>query len=144
MKYIVIEGMPEESKMSEIEQLHLQIFTENRSLYERMQMKPFLVMHLAYDAQTLVGYKIGYERSTSIFYSWLGGVHADYRGRGIALQLMNRQHLKAKKAGYSFIETKTMNRWRNMLIVNIQFGFDVVDVEKKEGEEPKILLRKHL
>lgn len=144
MKYMIIEGMPEESKVIEIEQLHHQIFTDTRSLYDQMQMKPFLVVHLAYDAQTLVGYKIGYEQSTSIFYSWLGGVHPDYRGRGIARQLMNRQHLKAKKTGYSFIETKTMNRWRNMLIVNIQFGFDVVDVEKNEGEEPKILLRKRL
>jgi ribosomal protein S18 acetylase RimI-like enzyme len=39
-----------------------------------------------------VGFKLGYEKNREEFFSWLGGVIKEHRGRGIARELLRRQH----------------------------------------------------
>lgn len=82
----------------------------------------------------VVGCKVGYERKPGHFYSWLGAVHADFRGQGIATELMRRQHDWCFQHGYYTIRTQTYNRWRQMLVLNLRFGFDIVGtVQGKRG-----------
>ena len=92
----------------------------------------------------MVGYKIGYEDKTERFYSWLGGVNLEYRGQGIASELMGRQHAWCREHGYSVVRTQTKNKWRDMLILNLRHGFDIVGVYTDEKGEPKIILEKQL
>jgi GNAT superfamily N-acetyltransferase len=74
----------------------------------------------------VVGCKIGYERKPGHYYSWLGGVNAEFRSRGIAQDLMREQHLWCQQQGYQRIRTQTYNRWRAMLLLNLKEGFDIV------------------
>ena len=81
---------------------------------------------LAFVGEELVGCKLGYERKPGHYYSWLGGVHPDYRGQGIAAELMRRQHAWCREQGYQRIRTQTYNRWRAMLLLNLRHGFDII------------------
>ena len=74
----------------------------------------------------VVGCKLGYERKPGQYYSWLGGVHADYRGRGIATELMRRQHEWCCQNQFHTIQTQTYNQWRDMLILNLRHGFHII------------------
>ncbi|EPZ52678.1 hypothetical protein N007_02510 [Alicyclobacillus acidoterrestris ATCC 49025] len=75
------------------------------------------------------------------FYSWLGGVHPEFRGRGIANELMRRQHVWCEKQGLHVIRTQTRNTWRDMLILNIRNGFNIVGTRTEKGDTT-ILLEK--
>lgn len=92
----------------------------------------------------IVGYKVGYPENTSRFYSWLGCVDPQQRGKGIGEALMKTQHEYCQTQGYKQITTKTMNKWRGMLLLNIKMGFDIVGVTQNSGEELKIHLSKNL
>ncbi|HEX8429544.1 GNAT family N-acetyltransferase [Hymenobacter sp.] len=74
----------------------------------------------------LIGCKLGYERKPGQYYSWLGGVQPDFRGQGIAGELMRQQHAWCQQQGYQRIRTQTYNRWRPMLLLNLRAGFDIV------------------
>lgn len=51
----------------------------------------------------------------------------DNRKRGITLTLIEQQHEYLRKNGYKVVQTKTMNKWRNMLILNKKNGFNIND-----------------
>ncbi len=74
----------------------------------------------------VVGCKLGYERKPGQYYSWLGGVHPDVRGQGIASELMRQQHEWCRQNQYHTIRTQTYNQWREMLILNLRYGFDII------------------
>jgi predicted GNAT superfamily acetyltransferase len=92
----------------------------------------------------VVGYKIEYQDRKSRFYSWLGGVYPEYRSQGIASELMFKQHEWCKEQRYTVIRTQTKNKFRNMLILNLSHGFDIVGTYTDEKGEPKIILEKRL
>ncbi len=92
----------------------------------------------------VVAFKLGYESTSAEFYSWLGGVVPEFRGLGIAADLMILQHDWCREQGYSRILTKTQNRFRDMLLLNIKFGFDVIGFHASDEGGPKILLEKRL
>ena len=92
----------------------------------------------------VIAYKIGYEIAHNKFYSWLGGVDKAFRKCGIGSKLIESQHQYLKDNNYKIIQTKTMNKWRNMLILNIKTGFDVVGTETDKKNEIKIILEKKL
>ena len=58
--------------------------------------------------------------------------------------LMKNQHQFLKEEGYRTVQTKTMNKWRSMLIFNIKNGFDVVNTQIDSQGIHKILLEKEL
>jgi len=72
-----------------------------------------------------IAYKMGYALSTSVFYSWLGGVIPDYRKQGIATQLREQQESWALDAGYLEISVKSMNRYPAMLQLLIASGYQI-------------------
>lgn len=57
---------------------------------------------------------------------------------------MEKQHQYLRDNGYNVVQTKTMNKWRNMLILNIKSGFDIIDTYTDEKGQFKIVLEKNL
>lgn len=104
-----------------------------------------LVILMAYVVGKVAGYKIGYGKTERLFYSWLGGVLPDFRRRGIAGALMRRQHEIAKQLNYQAVQTHTENRFRDMLVLNIRTGFDVIGTFYSTRDKAnRIILEKQL
>lgn len=132
--------------MAEVSALYERVFGEPAGEFlDSAAEKPGLALWLARDANgQAVGFKLGYRRSPREFYSWLGGVDPAARGDGIARALMRAQHAWAAGAGYPTVSTQTMNRYRAMLLLNIQEGFDVVGTHTDEQGLTRIMLKKRL
>jgi GNAT superfamily N-acetyltransferase len=94
-------------------------------LHYQQQRQPMQAW-LAYEGKQLIGCKLGYERQPGHYYSWLGGVLPEYRGRGVAAELLRQQHAWCREQGYRRIRTHTYNRWRAMLLLNLRHGFDII------------------
>ncbi|MFK8164878.1 MAG: GNAT family N-acetyltransferase [Lewinella sp.] len=110
---------------------------------EKIAAKPHLILIAEIDG-IAAGFKVGYERD-GYWYSWLGGVHPDYRRRGVARILADRQDEWARQQGYSSVTFKTLNRLRNMLRFGIDRGFNIIKVEEhEEVMENRIWLRRDL
>lgn len=90
------------------------------------QQRSTVQVWLALVDGNVVGCKVGYERKPGHYYSWLGGVYAEFRGRGIAKGLMREQHVWCQQQSYHRVRTQTYNRWRAMLLLNLREGFDIV------------------
>jgi GNAT superfamily N-acetyltransferase len=120
--------------------------TVSDEMRERLAVKTDIHLIFAINEQNkAIGFKIGFREDPETFYSWLGGVLPDYRGQGIAKALMEQQHAWCQHKGYAFIRTKTMNRWKSMLILNIRMGFEVIGVQAgRGGGELKIILEKKM
>ncbi len=153
-EYRQYHGVPQTDLLHRIAQLHDSIFTgndddgltvkihNNARIYDLTK----LLTIIALDGDQVIGYKIGFplHEDPSTFYSWLGGVDPAYRQQGIASRLMDEQHQYLREAGYRKVQTKTMNRWRSMLLLNIQYGFDIVDTVRDRRGLLKIVLEKEL
>jgi predicted GNAT superfamily acetyltransferase len=142
--YTIIQSIPDQDILKGIIELHKDIFGTKDELINKMARKPKLLVITATYEERVIGYKIGYELDRHTFYSWLGGVDTNYRKHGIAFQLLNIQHRYLKENGYRIVQTKTMNRWRAMLILNIRNGFNVIDTVTDEKGRHKIILEKNL
>lgn len=144
IKYMLFDSMPEGSILEGIIDLHKRIFGESDDLAKKMETKPQLLVNVALNDSQVIGYKIGYELDKRKFYSWLGGVDTRFRGHGVASKLMEQQHEYLKENGYHIVQTKTMNKWRSMLILNIKSGFDIISTYTNEKGLHKIILEKNL
>ncbi|MED4017150.1 GNAT family N-acetyltransferase [Sutcliffiella cohnii] len=144
MQYTYFNGIPNEELMKGIQELHQKVFGTSEDLLTKMKTKPTLLIHIAIEDEKIVGYKIGYTLSGDLFYSWLGGVDPSYRNKGIASMLMKIQHQYLKEKGYKTVQTKTMNKWRNMLLLNIKSGFDIMETYIDDKGQHKIVLEKSL
>lgn len=144
IKYLIFESIPDETILNGIVQLHQSIFGSAEGLVKQLLTKQKLFVQVAMEDAKVIGYKIGYEQKDDTFYSWLGGVDKTYRNYGIASKLMEKQHQFLRERGYKVVQTKTKNKWRNMLILNIKNGFDVIGTYTDEKGEPKIILEKRL
>jgi GNAT superfamily N-acetyltransferase len=105
---------------------------------------PDMLILIAYVNETPIGYKIGYAASETCFYSWIGGVLPAFRGHGIAAALMDAQHTWCHDKGYTHIKTKTLNRWREMLLLNLKKGFEITETFQGEDGQLRIVLVKKL
>lgn len=144
-KYLVFAAIPKDELMDGIVKLYSDIFgSSTDDLINKIKGKTNLVFNIALAGDKVVGFKIGFELDSNKFYSWLGGVNTQYRKHGIASKLMEQQHLYLKELGYSVVQTKTMNRWRSMLILNIKNGFDVIDTFTDDNGLHKIILEKKI
>ena len=137
-------GFPDETTMDGILQLHNSIFENADELLEKASKRPKLLFVTVIEQDKVVGYKIGYELSADRYYSWYGGVREEYRGKGIATILMEHQHRLVREAGYATIETKTRNKWRSMLILNLKHGFDIAETFYDDDGIHRITLVKGL
>lgn len=142
--YFIFHSMPDGDILDGIIELHKVIFGTSDDLISKMKSKQQLLVMTAMDGKKVIGYKMGYEIDNNKFYSWLGGVNPIYRNLGIASTLMDKQHQYLKGKGYYVVQTKTMNKWRSMLVLNIKNGFDVIDTYTDENGLHKIILEKNL
>lgn len=93
----------------------------------------------------LVGFKAGYALEETKYYSWLGAVSEKHRKLGVALALMNEQHAWAKASHYKLMQTKSDNRHKAMMSLNLKAGFDIVGTEQTSlSPVLKILFEKKL
>ena len=92
----------------------------------QQQRQPVQAWVAVADDGQVVGAKLGYERQPGHYYSWLGGVRPDCRGRGVATELLRWQHAWCQAQGYGRVRTHTYNQWRGMLLLNLRQGFDVI------------------
>lgn len=102
---------------------------------------------VAFVDNKVVGYKLGYPSETEpgAFYSWLGGVDPEFRGLGLAEDLMAIQHKWIREQGYKKVLTKTMNQFPAMLTLNIKSGFQIIKAENDPKDNRfKIYLEKIL
>lgn len=114
-----------------------------RRLRERLHGYPARLLLVALVEDRVVGYKFGYQDRPGRFYSWLGGVHPDFRRQGVASALMRQQHRLLRRAGYREVRCHTRNRFRGMLILSLRHGFEIIGMVAGGGE-PCLILRKHL
>lgn len=135
-------GMPEQQIFEGISALHHEVFMNADHLRAKLSIVPNALVLVASHNEEVVGYKIGYELTKDRYYSWYGAVSEGYRGRGIASELMKKQHQLIAEAGYTILETKTRNKWRNMLIANIKHGFDIVDTFQDDEGIHRITMEK--
>ena len=105
---------------------------------------PNMLVLLAIEDGRVVGFKIGYDIEERVFYSWVGGVDSTFRRNGIAMQLIERQHEELKQLGYTAVRTYSRNELKEMLIVNLKAGFDIVDTFTDHKGRHKIMLEKCL
>lgn len=111
--------------------------------HKRLTNVPHLIL-IAYEDAEPVGFKVGYERE-GYFYSWMGGVRKDWRRRGIAKALANRQEDWARQQGYTSVTFKTRNRLKAMLLFGLRNGFNIIGFEERPAVgENRILLKKEL
>lgn len=126
--------------------LHEEVFgVSQKPQFDEAGRKPFPLLLVAYCAKGRpIGFKLGYELKSFRFYSWLGGVSPSERRSGVATELMRVQHQMLLELAYTEVETKTKNERKEMLILNIRSGFDVVGCYTDHTGEAKIILRKGL
>lgn len=130
--------------LEEIQYVHEQVFEGSRLKPEKLSGKlQLFVLVYRVDGQ-VAGFKIGYEQEDGVFYSWLGGVLPQFRGRGIASTLMTSQHEEAKKRGYKRVRTYSQNNRKTMMISNLKHGFDIVGTFTDAKGRHKIVFEKDL
>ena len=101
---------------------------------------------IAYDNHNPIAFKIGYQKhSDGSFYSWMGGVLPNYRRKGIANNLADRQEAWAKKNGYIAIKMQTREKHIAMLALAINRGFQITNrIEKTSSSNTRIWMNKPL
>jgi ribosomal protein S18 acetylase RimI-like enzyme len=92
------------------------------------------------------GFKIGYDRfKDGSFYSWMGGVRAEFRRNEIARELADYQENWAKENGFKYIKLKTRKKHTAMIAFSMDRGFSITAKEpKKDPNETRIWMEKKL
>ena len=123
-------------------------FANGEPIKSKLEKRLHQTKHLILIARVngeLAGYKMGYELSSSTFYSWLGGVTPMFRRNGVATELRMFQELWAKEAGYCEIAVKSMNRFPAMLNLLISSGYTIYGYEQGSAKaNGKVLFFKTL
>ncbi len=143
---VIVEGIPKDTILKELLHLYETIFDDAKLDFfiDRITSKTDVIIVLTYFENLPVGFKIGYRYNETTFYSWVGGVLPDFRRKGIAQKLAKKQEELIKEKGYKKLRTKSMNRFKPMLILNIKNGFDIVQVYTNTTGQQKIVFEKDL
>ncbi len=99
---------------------------------------------IAFDGEKPIGFKLGYViPDTRTFFSWLGGVHPDYRKQGIAQQLLDLQEKTAMERGLETIYFTTYDRFPAMINLGKKNDYKLTGTEI-DAEELKYWYKKQL
>ncbi|MFA6238715.1 MAG: GNAT family N-acetyltransferase [Bacteriovorax sp.] len=145
MDYKIFYSMNPKLK-KEIEEIYPQIFESFNSekFFKKFDYHSEFLLLIAYDDGKAVGFKFGYGQDPDLFYSWTGGVLRGARRQGIAQRLMEMQHTWCKERGYKRIETRTRNKFPEMIALNVKFKFHIVGTITETDGTAKIILRKEI
>ena len=105
-----------------------------QGMVEKISGRKYLSLIYVIDDEP-IAFKLGYEISTTEFYSWLGGVVPGHRGYGIAKKLLLKQEGWAREQGYSTIRVKSMNDFPEMLCMLISNGYLINDISNKDSSK---------
>jgi ribosomal protein S18 acetylase RimI-like enzyme len=137
-------GSPTEDLLREVASLSDQIFDSPNIDYTwRLKNMPHVSIFYAEHESLLVGFKAGYAIAENKYYSWLGGVHPDFRNKGMANHLTTMQHQWLVLNGYSSVETSCRQGNSAMARINLRNGFSVVGT-KLEPHALQVLWSKPL
>lgn len=109
----------------------------------RLEKMPNVSVICARNEGRLIGFKAGYAMSQTKYYSWLGGVHPDFRRQGIASQLMELQHNWVSEQRFKVVETAANQDNTAMTQANLKHGFVVCGI-RNEPHRVQILFSKSL
>jgi len=145
-RFQVIEGIPNSNELEILLSLYKAIFEDARPEFfkQRINEKENVVSIFAFYNQKPIGFKVGYKYNKNTMYSWLGGVLKKYRKQGVAIQLAKLQENWAKQNNYSKLRTKSMNRFKSMIILNLKNNFDIKKVYSNENGQTKIIFEKNI
>ena len=146
IKYVTLSGLPDVKIYQDLVNLYDEIFKDADIPFfkKRIEEHVKLFSVLAYDDNILVGFKIGYSYSENTFYSWIGGVKEEFRRKGIGCQLAFLQEQWVRHNGFTILRTKSMNRFKAMMISNLKNGFDIIKVYTNTKGQTKIVFEKKL
>lgn len=77
------------------------------------------------------GFKVGYQLESGVFYSWMGGIHPDFRALGLASQMLKAQEQWASEQGYHSLKVKSRNRYATMVAMLLRHGYQIEHFEPK-------------
>ena len=141
-------GIPTDDQIRVISHLEKECFGDSLHTDEMLKKKfedqQNVIILLAKNSDKYIGFKVGYDRKTRQFYSWIGGVDPKYRGNSIARTLMDKQHEILKEKNYKCVRTHTENRFKKMLILNLKMGFDIMGTCMSRSGKLKLILEKEL
>ena len=113
---------------------------------ERLKHNKSLILVSECDNK-LQGFKCGYERDKTVasFYSWMGGVLPKHRRKGVAYALLGEMEAWCRQERYSYLQFKTLNKHRAMLLFALKSGFEITGLEDSTTDpEKRIWLTKKL
>lgn len=146
MKILEISDSISQGVAREIETIFFEAFgtKTDSDFLARVNEKHKLLVTLAYMDDSLIGFKLGYEKHRGTFFTWLGAVSPKHQRMGIARALLHQQHASCKSAGYEEIQTHTSGANSDMLILNLQEGFTIFGAHLGRNDEMTVQLRKQL
>ena len=118
-----------ESQLPVIVELYNQVFRPPESenyFRRRFQGRYNVLAMLASLDNRPVGFCVGFELKPLVFYTWLLGVHGDFRRKSIGRQLLESQLEWAKNHNYEFARLEILNRHRAMMHLTVLLEYDVV------------------
>jgi len=142
----IVEGTPSKELLENILVVYKSIFDDYKLDFfkNRIRQKEDLIIILCSQHSQLLGFKIGYRYNDTTFYSWVGGVLPENRKKGIAKKLGQLQEQRVKEKGYQKLRTKSMNRFKPMMILNLKNGFDIKSMYTNDVGQTKIVFEKIL
>ena len=146
VKYLSFIGYPDDAVLENIIDLYTLIFNDADVEFfnTRLKQKEKSLCALAYNDNKLIGFKIGYPYDESTFYSWIGGVLPNFRQLGVAAQLAKLQENYAIENGFSRLKSKSMNKYKPMMVLNLKNGFDITEIYTNAKGQTKIVFEKKL
>jgi predicted GNAT superfamily acetyltransferase len=146
ISYNIFEGDLSNNLFTELLNLYNQLFedTDLEFFKTRFTTQANICSVLAFKKTQLIGFKIGYPVENNTFYSWIGGVNSEFRNIGIGKQLATLQENFAIEKGFSVLKTKSMNRFKPMMILNLKNGFNITKVYTNTKGQTKIVFEKQL
>lgn len=97
---------------------------------DRLRNRKYSIF-FALDEDRTVGYAVSYGKGDK-FYIWTIAVLKDYRGKGVAKELLENSIEAGKEFGYRKVFLKTRNTFKNMIFLALKFGFKITNITKKE------------
>lgn len=118
---------------------------EGRSWLRKLAQTRRPAAFIAREADEVVGYVWGHERNEGEFYVSHIGVAPGRQRQGIGRALLREVEGLCRAREYRALSTSTYNRFRGMLILLLDEGFQIEGVTfPHQASEPRLLLRKEL
>ncbi|MBT4035963.1 MAG: GNAT family N-acetyltransferase [Candidatus Marinimicrobia bacterium] len=125
-------------ELNTVNSLERMIFGKARATESRLEKirQQNALLLVAYDGDRQIGFKLGYAvEGAQTFFSWLGGVHENYRRQGIAQALLDSQEHHVKAMGIAAIYFTSFDRFPAMIQLGRKNNYILVKTAMDSGEK---------